>query len=179
MTPGTWSGPLVTSDTMELMRCTNVCVPRGAANAPTYTVADTDLGAILRVRETASNAGGATTVWSARYVGPVVSAQAATAVLTSGETPLRNTQGVTFAVAKLSGPAARAAAAKAKRTKVMLRRSAKVKGRLVAWACPASISGGATPPPCSAKVTLRRSATLNLPASMIGKVRVVVVRSAR
>jgi hypothetical protein len=179
MTPGTWSGPVVTTDTVELMRCTNVCVPRGAANAKTYAVADSDLGAILRVRETASNVGGATTVWSARYVGPVVSAQAATGVLSSGETPLRNTQGVTLAVAKLSGPAARAAAAKAKGTKVTLRRPAKVKGKLVAWACPATISAGATPAPCSAKATLRKSATLNLPASTAGKVRVVVVRSGR
>jgi hypothetical protein len=179
MTPGTWSGPVVTSDTTELMRCTNVCVPRGAPNDKTYTIADSDLGAILRVRETASNAGGGTTVWSARYVGPVVSAQAAAALLTSRETPLRNAQGSTLALAKLSGAAVRAAAAKAKGAKVTLRRPAKVKGKLVAWACPATISAGATPPPCSAKVTLRKSATLNLPASTNGKVRVVVVRSGR
>jgi hypothetical protein len=178
MTPGTWSGPVVTSDTTELMRCTNVCVPRGAPNDKTYTIAAGDLGAILRVRETASNAGGATTVWSSRYVGPVVSAQAGTAVLTSGVTRLRNARGSTLALAKLSR-AARAAAAKAKRTKVTLRRPAKVRGKLVAWACPATISAGATPPPCSAKVTLRKSATLNLPPSTAGKVRVVVVRSGR
>ena len=60
MTPGTWSGPAVTADTTEMMRCTNVCVPRGAANDRTYTIADSDLGAILRVRETASNVGGET-----------------------------------------------------------------------------------------------------------------------
>jgi hypothetical protein len=179
MTPGTWSGPVVTSDTTELMRCTNVCVARGAANDRTYTVADGDLGAILRVRETASNVGGETVVWSARYIGPIVSAQAAAAVLTSGETPLRNAQGTTLALAKLSGAAAHAAAAKAKGAKVTLRRSARVKGKLVAWACPATINAGATPPPCSAKVSLRRSATLKLPASAAGKVRVVVVRSRR
>jgi hypothetical protein len=181
MTPGTWSGPVVTSDTTELMRCTNVCVPRGAPNDRTYTIADGDLGAILRVRETASNAGGSTTVWSARYVGPVVSAQAGAAVLTSGVTRLRNAQGRTLALAKLSRATAAAAKAKAKakRPKVTLRRPAKVKGKLVAWACPATISAGATPPPCSAKVTLRRSATLTLPPSTAGKVRVVVVRSGR
>jgi hypothetical protein len=174
MTPGTWSGPVVNSRTTELMRCTNVCVPRGAAGTA-YTIADSDLGAILRVRETASNAGGSTTVWSARYVGPVVSAQAAAAVLTSGTTRLRNAKGSTLALAKLS--AARASAAKAKRAKVTLRRSPKVGGELVAWACPATISAGATPPPCSAKVTLRKAATLSLPPSTTGKVRVVVVRS--
>jgi hypothetical protein len=81
-------------------------------------------------------------------------------------------------MARLSG-AARAAAAKPKPTKVTLRRPARVNGKLVAWACPATIGAGATPPPCSAKVTLRKSATLKLPASTSGKVRVVVVRSGR
>jgi hypothetical protein len=177
MTPGTWSGPVVTSDTTELMRCTNVCVPRTTDR--TSTVADGDLGAILRVRETASNLGGETVVWSSRYVGPIVSAQAAAAVLTSAETPLRNAQGAKLALAKLSGATAHAAAAKAKGARVTLRRAARVKGKLVAWACPAAIAAGATPPPCSAKVTLRRSATLKLPASAAGKVRVVVVRTGR
>jgi hypothetical protein len=183
MTPGTWSGPPVTADLTEMMRCTNVCVPRGAANDRTYTVADSDLGAILRVRETASNAGGETTVWSARYVGPVVNAQAAAAVLTSGETPLRNAQGTTLALATLSGTKAGVAHASAAKpeagAKVTLRRPAKVKGNLVAWACPAAISAGETPPPCSARVSLRKSATLRLPASTAGKVRVVVIRGRR
>ena len=178
VTPGTWSGPVVTSDVTELMRCTNVCVPRGAPNDTTYKIADSDLGAILRVRETASNVGGEVVVWSARYVGPVMSAQSAAGVLSAGETPLRNAQGLTLALAKLSVATARASAAKAKPgAKVTLRRSAKVKGKLVAWACPAAITDGATPPPCSAKVTLRKSATLRLPASPAGKVRVVVIRS--
>jgi len=172
-TPGTWSGPVVTSRTTELMRCTNTCVPRGTA---AYKIADGDLGAILRVRETASNTGGSTTVWSARYVGPVVSAQAAAGVLTSGETRLRNAQGSTLALAKLSSART---AARAKGASVRLRRPAKVGGRLVAWACPATIGAGATPPPCSAKVALRRSATLKLPPATAGKVRVVVVRSGR
>jgi hypothetical protein len=35
MTPGTWSGPVVTSDTTELMRRTNVCVPRGTSGDTT------------------------------------------------------------------------------------------------------------------------------------------------
>jgi hypothetical protein len=183
LTPGTWSGPPVTADTVETMRCTNVCVPRGTPNGKTYTIADSDLGAILRVRETASNAGGETIVWSARYVGPVVSAQAAAAVLTNSETALRNAQGSTLALATLSGATAAtasASAAKAKPSvKVTLRRPATVKGKLVAWACPATISEGATPPPCSARVSLRKSATLRLPASTAGKVRVVVLRAQR
>lgn len=168
-----------------MMGCTNVCVPRGAPNDKTYTIADSDLGAIVRVRETASNAGGETTVWSARYVGPVLSAQAAAAVLTKGETALRNAEGSTLALAKLSGKTAavaRASAAKAKPSapaKVTLRRPANVKGKLVAWACPATISAGATPPPCSARVSLRKSATLRLPAWTAGRVRVVVIRARR
>jgi hypothetical protein len=161
-----------------MMRCTNVCVPRGPANATTYTIAGSDLGAILRVRETASNVGGEVTVWSARYVGPVISAMAAAGVLSSVETPLKNSDGSTLALAKLSGSTlARAAAAgKPKGAKVALRRAGKVKGKLVAWACAATVTEGATPPPCSAKVTLRKKATLKLPASLAGKVRVTVVR---
>ena len=82
-------------------------------------------------------------------------------------------------MAQLSAPVARAAAAaksKASGPKVTLRRSGKVKGRLVAWACPAAVAADGTPPPCSAKVTLRRTATLTLPAGADGKVRVVVVQ---
>ena len=70
ITPGVWTGPTLTTDTVELMRCTNVCVRTGSPNLSSYTVANGDLGAILRVKETAANAGGATVVWSARYVGP-------------------------------------------------------------------------------------------------------------
>ena len=161
-TPGSWSGPAIASGTTEIMRCTNVCVAR--SDAKTYKVVDGDLGAIIRVRETAANAGGESVVWSARYVGPIVSAQAAAAVLGQGETAVRNAQGSTLAVAK-----------QAKR-KVSLRRSGAAKGKFVAWACPATITEGATPPPCSAKVTLRKSATLKLPATTDGKVRVVVIR---
>jgi hypothetical protein len=177
VTPGTWSGPAVTTDVTEMMRCTNVCVARGAPNDRTYKIVDGDLGAIMRVRETASNVGGEVVLWSARYVGPVMSAQAAAGVLSTGETALRNAQGSTLALAKLSGATARASAAKRKpAAKVALRRPAKVKGKLVAWACAATVTEGATPPPCSAKVTLRKKATLKLPASLAGKVRVTVVR---
>ena len=179
-TPGTFSGPAVTTDVTEMMRCTNVCVARGAANDRTYTIADSDLGAILRVRETAANSGGETTVWSSRYVGPVVNAQAAAAVLTKGQTALKNAQGTTLAVATLSSGGAHASAAKpTSAAKVKLRRPASVKGKLLAWACPATVSAGAVPPPCSAKVSLRKAATLRLPASTAGNVRVVVIRARK
>ena len=144
----------------------------------TYTIADSDLGAILRVRETASNVGGETTVWSARYVGPVISAQAAAGgAAAAARRRCATREGSTLALAKLSGRPSRAPARrKARAAKVTLRRAGKVKGKLVAWACPATVTAGATPPPCSAKVTLRKSATLRLPASLAGKVRVTVVR---
>ena len=159
-TAGTWSGPVITAAATEIMRCTNVCVPR--SDAKTYKIVDGDLGAIIRVRETAANAGGESVVWSARYVGPIVSAQAAAAVLSKGETAVRNAQGRTMATAKQT------------KQKVSLRRSGSAKGKLVAWACP--VTDSATPPPCSAKVTLRKSATLRLPTATDDKVRVVVVR---
>ena len=99
-------------------------------------------------------------------------------MLSARETPLRNADGTTLALATLSGKLARASAARGgSSAKVLLRRPAKVKGKLQAWACQATVSAGATPPPCSAKVTLRKSAKLRLPATLAGKVRVVVVRA--
>jgi hypothetical protein len=163
----------VDTDTVQLMRCTNVCTARGDANVTSYTVASGDLGAILRVRETASNAGGDTVVWSARYVGPVLNAQAAASVLKStGTTVLRNAKGVTLALA--SHPRGAVAASVKTLPAVLVRRAARVSGKLSAWACPVKLGAGA--PKCSAKVSLRRTATLRLPASVKGPLRVVVVK---
>ena len=159
-TPGAWSAPAIDEDTVELMRCTNVCVPRSQDSA--YTIGAGDLGAILRVRETASNAGGETVVWSSRYVGPVINAQAAAGVLSARATPLRNARGSTLALASV------------KRSKVTLRRAGKVKGTLTAWACEAKL--GSDAPVCSRKVKLRAKATLRLPSGLKGKVRAVVVK---
>jgi hypothetical protein len=173
ITPGTWTGPAVDTDTVQMMRCTNVCTPHGDANATSYTVASGDLGSILRVRETASNAGGDTVVWSARYVGPVINASAAASVLKStGTTVLRNSKGVTLALA--TRPRGATAASVKTRPAVVVRRAHGVGGKLSAWACPAKLGAGA--PKCSAKVRLRRSATLRIPASVKGSLRVVVIR---
>jgi len=176
MTPGTWSGTPVVTDTTEMMRCTNTCVSRGTSSP--YTIVTGDLGAVLRVRETATNAGGTTIVWSAKYVGPVVSAGAGSLTLSTREAPVRNADGSTLAFARLSAGAVAAAAAKPKKAsgpKVALRRPSNVKGKLVAWACPVAV--GDVPAPCSKKVTLKKKATLSLPAGTAGKVRVVVVKS--
>jgi hypothetical protein len=171
---GTWTGPALTSDTTQMMRCTNVCTARGPANRDTYTVASGDLGAILRVRETAANAGGDTVVWSARYVGPIINGQAAAAVLKAGTTALKNSKGTTLALARVPAHAAAAAKRAKARLAVTLRRAHGVRGKLVAWACPAALGTGA--PRCSAKVNVRRAATLRLPAGASHRVRVVVVK---
>ncbi len=185
VTPGVWSGPTVDIDTVQIMSCTSSCAPVGAANASGYLIASTDLGAILRVRETASNSGGPTVVWSAQYVGPVTSAAAGTAVLKPrNSVAVRNTRGQVLATAQLQAPAAarqahlRAVAAAARpgiRT-VAVRRARAVTGRLSAWACPVAVPGSNAPLKCTAKVRLGAAATVTLPAGMTGRVRVVVVR---
>jgi hypothetical protein len=172
ITPGVWTGPAVDTDTVQMMRCTNVCTARGDANVSSYTVASGDLGAILRVRETASNAGGDTVVWSARYVGPVINASAAASVLRNATVKLRNSKGVTLAMA--SRPRGATAASAKTRPAATVRRAAGVRGKLSAWACQAALGNGA--PKCSKKVSVRRSATLRLPASVKGALRIVVVK---
>ncbi len=179
ITAGVWTGPVVTTDTTQMMRCTNVCTARGPSNLDTYTIAAADLGAILRVRETASNAGGDTVVWSSRYVGPVISAQAAAGVVTQRQTALRNSKGTTLALAQMPNTAKASGAKAPPQRTVALKRAPSVAGKLVAWACPTTVGTGAVPAPCSAKVTLRKSATLRLPASASGQVRVVVIKPGK
>jgi hypothetical protein len=182
ITDGTWSPlPAVSSDVTQMMRCTNICATNGPANVSSYTIVGADLGALLRVRETASNAGGDTIVWSARYVGPVISAQAGSAVLSSRQTALRNSHGVTLALAQMSSPTitqdVRGLKAKRVPTRtVRLRRAGKVTGTLIAWACPVALAPDGRPAACTAKVTFHNSTTLRLPALATGRVRVVVIR---
>ena len=179
------------SDIVQMMSCTSVCGPVGTAGASSYTIAAGDLGAILRVRETASNAGGATVVWSARYVGPVISAAAGTAVLKPSATiTVRNTRGQTLATVQLqTQPAsvaqamlARAAAARPPATKavrvVRVKRARGITGRLTTWVCPVAPAGSLAPPKCTAKMRMGASATVKLPQGMTGKLRIVVVRAS-
>ena len=180
--PGTWSrGAVVTT---RVMRCTKVCLPVGVPNARTYTVSPADLGAILRVRETASNAGGQAVVWSTRYVGPVISAQAGAAGLSNAPTALRNSSRRTLAFAQVSqvavitGPGGRKAK-QARGRSITIRRGGNVIGPLTVWACLVSDGPGAGPPLCTAAVSLRKTATLHLPSSGSGQVKVVVVRRRR
>jgi hypothetical protein len=179
------------------MRCTNACT--AISSGASYTIATADIGAILRLRETASNAGGTTVVWSAQYVGPVASSASATAVLAAGQAVLRNADGDPLATAQLSSGSVVATHALLARTRrvaravgrtvrgasavmrvITVRREPKVRGALRAWVCPAAVARGAAPAPCTRQVTIRgRSATLRLPAAVTGRVRVVVVRRGR
>jgi hypothetical protein len=172
------------------MRCTNACT--AISSASSYSITTADIGAILRVRETASNAGGTTVLWSAQYVGPVASSAAAFAVLGAGQAVLRNKDGDPLATALLTASSAvradalvahavqRGARAAAVTRVITVRRARKLLGTLRAWACPAAIARASAPAPCTRQVALRgRSVKLMLPVTLTGRVRVVVVRRGR
>jgi hypothetical protein len=177
LTRATWGPPALTGDTTQWMRCTNTCTAIGAPNATSYTIASTDLGVIIRVKETASNAVGSTTVWSTNYVGPVTSAASASAVLGSGSRVfLRSARGAVLAVAQLTALAAAADSGQRSPAAVVeLRRARGVHGTLQAWACPLAGKRGGPPPACSARAALRSRATIRVPDGATGRVRVVVV----
>ncbi len=190
VTDGVFTGPAVTSDVTQIMRCTNACTP--ISSAASYTIVTADIGAILRVRETASNAGGSAVVWSAQYVGPVASSASASAVLGIGQAVLRNKDGDAIATVQLSAAgnvsadalvahATGAVRKSAGTTRVIVvRRAAKVRGPLRAWVCAATVARGSAPTACTRQVTIRGAiAKLKLPAMITGRVRVVVVRRGR
>ncbi len=182
LTAGTWTGPTLASDTVQLQRCTNTCSADGTSNVHSYTVTNSDLGALLMLSETAANAGGSVTVWSPRYVGPVISAAAGAAVLGAEQTAIRNTQGQTLATARETTGATAAVltmhlrAAGAARRTVVLRRAPHIAGRLTAWACQVKLTPAGKPGPCSRRITLTGTRALRLPRTLTGKVRVVVAK---
>ncbi len=184
VTPGVWSGPFVSSRVTALMVCTNTCAAVGTAGLGSHAIDNSALGAILRVRETASNSGGSTVVWSARYVGPVISAAVASGVLASGQVAVRNASGEPLATAAFAMPQAQqvqrnvlAHVAAAPARSLVVRRARRVSGTLRAWACPVSSAPNGAPLPCSKAVTFRGArASLRLPAGSRGKVRIVVSR---
>ena len=183
MIPGVWSGPPVTSDVVQMMRCTNACSAVGPANATSYTLTSEDLGAILRVREYASNIGGYTVIWSARFVGPVSSPASGSAVVAgNAAAQVRNTQGVVLALASLQTnvrtnvASVRSAPARHTGRMLVLRPGRHAGGRLRAWACPVAALRGGAPAACTAKVRIGARTSVALPAPMTGRIRVVVVR---
>jgi Ig domain of plant-specific actin-binding protein len=186
ITAGVWTGPAVTSDVVDVMRCTSTCV--AVSSAAQYTIVTADVGAILRLRETASNAGGATVVWSAQYVGPVTSVASAAAVLSSGQAVLRNSRGQALATAEVSSSATMGANALTRggarltsgsrsgaNREVTIRRARRLHARLRAWACRVATPSAAAPPPCTRQIILGATGRLVLPASLGSRVRVVVV----
>jgi hypothetical protein len=190
VTDGVFTGPAVTSDVTQIMRCTNACT--AISSASSYTIVTADIGAVLRVRETATNAGGTAVVWSAQYVGPVASSASASVVLGSGQAVLRNKDGDPLATAQLSAAAgagvsadalvAHAATSAARRSPavgrvITVRRARTVRGPLRVWVCAAATARANAPSACTRQVTIRGAAgTLRLPATLTGRARVVVVR---
>ena len=193
ITKGVWTGPTVSNDLVQMMSCTSSCAPTGTGTITRYTIQSSDLGAILRVRETATNAGGSNVVWSARYVGPVISQNAGNSVLhPQGTIAVRSATGQTLATATLRADASTGApranmvramladaapAAKAKTRVVRIKRAKGVTGNLTVWVCAIPTGGGSgAAPKCTAKTHLGQSASVKLRASMTGTLRVVVVR---
>ena len=178
ITAGKWTGSPLQSDFTQVMRCTNTCVPTGPSNARTYTIKAADIGSVLWVKETAANASGNSTVWSARSVGPVRSASSATAVLSGRQAALRNSRGATVAFASVSPapPNGEFGGFRSASRVIGLRRARGVAGQVWAWVCAVGRAAGGSPPKCTARIPLRARATVRLPAWMTGTVRVVVVR---
>jgi len=160
------------------MRCTNTCVPTGPSNVRTYTIKAADVGSVLWVKETATNVSGITSVWSARSVGPVRSASSAAVVLSGRQAALRNSRGATLAFASVSSSSPNGDFGRLRSASrvIGLRRARGVAGPVWAWVCALAGTAGGSPPKCTGRIPLGARATVRLPASMTGKVRVVVVR---
>jgi hypothetical protein len=182
VTRGTWTGSPLRSDVIRVMRCTNTCVAVGPSNPTRYTITPADIGSSLWVQETVSNGGGSAVVWSPRSVGPVVSVSSAAVVLSSGQTAVRNSRGETLAIARISSStraSIRGRPSRARPRVLDLRRAGGVEGKVTTWVCQVAGKLGGPPPRCTARVSLGARASIRLPASMTGAVRVVVVRRGR
>jgi hypothetical protein len=180
ITAGTWTGSPRPTVLTQVMRCTNTCVPAGPSNAHAYTIKAADVGSVLWVKETATNVAGTTLVWSARSVGPVRSASSAVAVLSGHQAAVLNSQGAALAFASVSSPSPNGDFGRLRSASrvIGLRRARGVSGPVWAWVCAVSGTVGGSPPKCTSRISLGVHATVRLPASMTGKVRVVVVRRA-
>ena len=180
VTAGTWTGSPLQSDLTQVMRCTNTCVAAGPSNVTSYKITPKDVGSVLWVKETARNVGGSTVVWSARSVGPIRSVSSATVVASARQTALHNSRGATLAFASVSSqsPNGEFGRLRSGSRVLSLRRARGVLGQVSAWVCSVSTTVGG-PPRCTSRISLGVRAIVRLPASMTGKVRVVVVRRGR
>jgi len=178
---GAWTGSPLQGDLTQVMRCTNTCVPAGPSNVPSYKITPADVGSVLWLKETAWNAAGSTVVWSARSVGPIRSVSSAAVVLSRGQTALRNSRGATLAFASVSSlpPNGNFGRLRSASRVLRLRRARGILGQVSAWVCSAAGTVGGRPPNCTSRISLGARTTVRLPASMTGKVRVVVVRRGR
>ncbi len=181
ITRATWAGSPLQSSVTQVMRCTNTCVAAGPPNVARYTITPADVGSVLWVRQTVWNLAGSAVVWSARSVGPVVSSSSAAVVLSAGQTALRNARGATLAFARISLVSAASDARRSRGGSRMLglRRARGVSGQVTAWVCSVAGKLGGPPPSCTARVSVGAQASVRLPTSMAGRVRVVVVRRGR
>jgi hypothetical protein len=173
---GAISGASAGNSVVRVMRCTQTCVAVGARNARRYKISDADIGAVLRVMQTASNGGGSNTLWSGSSIGPVTSASAGFAIVGSGRATIRAANGHSLALASVASAASARAHHAAHGLEVKLRHA---RGRVRAWACPVTSSRGGAPPRCSPAITFTGTGTLRLPAGVGGKLRVVVVSDRR
>ena len=178
ITPATWTGSPLQSSVTQVMRCTNACVAAGPSNASTYKITPADVGSVLWVRQTVSNVAAGAVVWSAQSVGPVVSSYSAAVLLSGGQSPVRNSRGTALAFARITplSAASDARRSRAGSRVLALRRARGVSGQVTAWVCSVAGKLGGPPPRCTARISLRAQASVRLPTSMTGTVRVVVVR---
>jgi hypothetical protein len=154
------------------------CQAIAGATAASYTPTAADVGHTLVGVITATDVDGS-----------VPSASAPSQVVLPGAPRLlRNDAGTPLAIAQVTGSAtttADALIAHARRAGprgrvVRVRRARTIRGRLRAWVCPVGPARGAVrgtaPPSCTRQFWLRASALVRLPASMTGRVPIVVVR---
>ena len=59
---------------------------------------------------------------------------------------------------------------------IVLHRARRVRGQVTAWVCAVAGAPSGAPPRCTARVALGAQASVDLPGSMTGRVRVVVIR---
>jgi hypothetical protein len=122
-------------------------------------------------------------VWSARYVGPVISAAVASGVLSGGQVAVRNASGQPLATATFAVPqvtrnvVGHSISRPAPPRSLIVRRARPVTGLLRAWACPVAVGLNGAPLPCSKAVSFRGArVSVHLPAGARGRVRIIVVR---
>ena len=180
-TPGSWSGPHVDTDTTQMMRCTNACYivswrervqlhdhgrrPRRDPPRPRNRDQRRRLHRHL--------------VRAVRRAGVERHGRIRRRVRRR-QRALRNSQGAALASASLQTNVTTNLASARPESRpsgtLVVRRGRKVTGALKAWACPVANQATGAPAKCTPIVRMRSRASLTVPASMNGRLRVVVRR---